>query len=217
MNIYEATHLGQAITTQAAQDSLRQENQFQGFLSRFILEDLLNQPNCVGLRFYNAGGLAAGQRQMIAVGVIADGGELNLESGKRYFISNTTIGGPELLQTKSQASIAVNTTQSSRTGAGKERFNFSSFFSKTAIAQLLVPTAAGIRFYIVDLNANFLTHLAVSSDGPNPIAGQAGALPQHILSNNPCPGPTGGCAVLESVPGGATPPVMDTTKYLVIW
>ncbi len=218
MDIYEATHTGEPITSEIFQNGLRDEDRFQGSFSREKLADLLEQPNCVGLRFYNAGGLTLGLRQLVVVGVTPDGGELRSDTGgKGYFISNTTQGGPEFQLTMTDATNAVNHTQEARAAADRQRFNFSSFFSRAAIENLLVPAAIGIHFFIVDLDATFMTHLAVSSDGLNRIGGQPGELPIHIICDNPCPNAKGGCAMLDPVPGVNTQPIMDTTKYLVIW
>ena len=224
MKIYDATRPGKPIVGQAEQNRLRQDNAFQGIFSRATLEDLLNQPTCVGLRFYNAGGLSLEQRQLIAVAVAEDGSELRRNSGKGYFISSNVDGVPAEKQTKAQATLAVRATQSSRIEADKKRFQFSSFFSKSAIGNLLSAGVTGIRFFIVPLESTtFQTHLGVSVI---PVGqGNPSEVPIHLVSDNPCPGAPNGCAVLERVaaPGAslestsAAPAQLDTTKYLVIW
>ncbi|MFN0213958.1 MAG: hypothetical protein ACKVT2_06850 [Saprospiraceae bacterium] len=226
MKIFDSNHTGKSIATRSEQNQLRKESQFQGFFTKEFLNDLLNQPGCVGLRFYNSGQLSAGERQLIVVGVTEDGSELRLRRGKGFFLSAAAAA---LRQTKAQAVISVNQALRGRTPEDINRLRFTSYFSQAMIAQLLDSQEGvkGIRFYVISLNLvgqPRQTHLAVAANGP--LETNVPDVAAHIASDQPCPGV--GCA---TVPAPATPSdrvsrlaaapesgqVLDTSKYLLIW
>ena len=147
-------------------------------------------------------------------------------------MAGSASGGVGQRQTKAQATTSVNLVLRNRSQEEMKSLRFSSFFSKAAITQLLAGRAVtGIRFFIVPLPSTaFHTHLGVAFDGTTELSQtDSQGTASHIVCNNPCPGPPGGCAIvvppqaaqLESIslstPNAATEPQIDRVKYLVIW
>ncbi len=234
MKIFDAKHLGKPIAEEAKQRSLRDETQFMGFFSKAALEEMLRPAACVGIRFYNAGGLAPEECKLIGVGVADDGSELNQTRGRGYFLSAARAArGSDKKITKAQARALMLQLVRDRTPEAKRPIRFTSYFSRTMMEQLLAPkggvSVGGIRLYSLTLEGTiFRTHVGVSSDGSTALRGSSPTdMPSHIVSDQPCPG--GVCAVVAPPPGvqpasrsadaASLDEVaeLDGNKYLLIW
>jgi hypothetical protein len=233
MKIFDADHLGKPIVGEAKQRAVRDETHFMGFWAQATLTTILQPSTCVGIRFYNAGGLQPADRQMIAVGVTEDGSELNQRKGRGYFISaaRATTDSDQKI-TKAKARAAMLQLEEDRTPDEKMPVRFTSYFSRAMLEQLLAPKGdapvLGLQLYRLPLEGSiFHSHVAISSDGNLALTEQGAAdKPSHILSDQPCPG--GVCAVVApeeaEVSKRLADPAsidevsgLDSTKYLLIW
>ncbi len=203
---------GQSLKFQEAQD-LMENNRIKSklhalrlywtFLPQDLLKDLLAEPNCVGVRLYNAFREAS---TCVVVGVLADGSEIQeTQDGQSgYVLVSFKSGfdedqGIDELQTnrvpRLDAGLAVRTSWGVLTGGGLRTpdFSFASFFSRDAIQALLKPQGCnGVNFYVVGMlkKGKFpFTHLAVSAQHESEAkrVGHLGQVAVCILCPKPCP------------------------------
>ncbi len=207
---YDGNSLGKAISDPKEQDRIREEksSSFQGFFLADDLRSFFPKPSkppkptdCVGIRFYNAGGLTEAEHRLIAIGVTQDGKEVSPGQNLKYRISATKPRLPFDTLNKREATHAVWTAKVARQEKDRDRLSFASFFSEKMINQLLEPKNGqkidGIRFHIVLGELQFpdgkkgtgFTHLGISSvlvkDHSEPLKGFAGN--SHIVSDQTCP------------------------------
>jgi hypothetical protein len=205
MRIYDANHPGKQIIDV-------QEEEFHGFLRKDDVERLLLPEDCVGIRVYNAGGLDAGEGRLIAAAVAEDGAELGGEEDLAYVLSSTD-GTPALALNRSDARSAVISLWVSLSSSpeAQKSINFSSFFSKKMLEQLLTDQNSqavdGIGFFKAPLRfkkmgqteiSDLRTHLGVAMfvhpdrNGAERFEASSepenGMSPGHIISDQPCPG-----------------------------
>ncbi len=232
MEFYDAKHPGDIIKDPKEQTLIRKDGTFQGFFPANKLKEFLKKKNpvCVGIRFYNAGGLKE-ERRLVAVGVTADGSELNPSTNLRYMASATALLPMEPMS-RDQATHAVWEAKALRKKEpDKARITFASFFSAEMIKKLLEPKGTlkieGISFYIVQRNIEGAgivnTHLGVSSildkGNSKPVENIPSDSPSYIVSDLPCPkyciAPV---RVNDTIKFAlADQPILTNPKYLVVW
>lgn len=230
MIFYEKGHKGKAIAEAEEQQLVRNAGQFQGFFRKADLFRILLQNNCTGIRFYNAGGLKEKERRLIAVGISADGSELNSRKNVGYLKSAPKHSPARKLNKKNATAAVLKTKAARTTPAEKKQFTFASYFSQLMLEQLLAPRGGrlmdGISFYILPLESSAIsdvkTHLGVAcmltEDEIMPMENAPGDLiPSHIMSDQTCPKY---CVVIEKetkVSFIAEQAGPDNIKYLVVW
>lgn len=208
---------------------------FTGFFLRTDIFDLLRQPGCVGIRFYNVPHLVPNENRMIAVGVTADGTEINQPfTSEKYILSPNAKqrGEGHKLLTRDLAKLIVMGSEQSVGFLKGSLFGFASFFSKSDLEQLLEKTNEGfpfdgIRFYVTPLKGTqkIQTHCAVSANMESNEFGSITDQSEYIVSKFPCPGycsePSAqGGEILGDItlpPGVSKFQTAFSDKYLVVW
>lgn len=218
---------------------------YWGFASKTLLESLLEEPGCVGIRFYNAFRKDI-QSKMIVVAVTEDGDEIERtrEGDSGYFVNRLKFSDEqetnltELAINHISREVAAQRVLASyrETGRADLKISFASFFSAHAILTLLQPEDCnGICFYVVGLETSGkfpFSHLAVAvkhSKDENSIT-RLGETGRCIVCPDPCPSrcakdpvpdPSAAGELTDSVEAGAArAPVIQSSlsrKYLISW
>ena len=147
-----------------------------GFFTADILNKVLAEPDCVGIRIYNAAFFF--NEFLIMVGVKSDGSEIQQRSDEEsgYAISGVKFveSDGHLVKTleikqvdRMQAAESVWNGWAKSDQTGGDDISFASYFSAQTIQKLLTtPDCNGISFYVIGLihEGEFpFTHLAIPS------------------------------------------------------
>ncbi len=179
---------------------------YWGFFPKELLEAILDEPSCVGIRLYNAFDFFMEKERLIVVGVTEDGSEIQNastgESGYSLISFKSTFNDESLVRnfdlSKIERLVAAEQVRFSwgtltQGGSIAPDLSFASFFSANAVRQLLAPEACnGIKFYVVGLKkpAKFpFSHLAVSAQHllDTSRIELLGEEAQCIICPDPCP------------------------------
>jgi len=238
MAFYTNTEPGKVVSTTEAEAMINanvfqlngQSKLYWGFLSRSLLESMLEESGCAGLRVYNAFREDI-QSKLIVVSVTEDGDEIaqgrDGESG--YFVTRLKFADEaetnleELAITHIRKDIATQRVLASyvelNTGDTSPKIAFASFFSAEAIRRILASQDCnGICFHVVGKTKALeppFSHLAVAArySEADKTVDRLGDQGRYILSENTCPD---NCAP-EVANRAATPGNLATRKYLISW
>lgn len=225
--LFRKEDLSIALSTQEDASAAHLESNLQGVMSAEDLRLLIAQPDCVGIRVYNAIESQTDLRKrVLVVGIRANGSEKDGRGSVGYLLSPPFDSTNMARATETSTRLAA-TNKVDFVGAP----GFSSFFSNDAITKLLEnknnQTVVGVGFYTstvdIDLGHLFDTHIGVSMVGTSniqPVAGNPAF--SHIKSNKPCPGVC--VSVLDpndtsisDTPTQRTEYADSSTVYLVRW
>lgn len=197
---------------------------YWGFISKDLLESLLNEPDCAGIRFYNTFRKDI-QSKMLAVGVTEDGDEISImQDGKSGYIVNRlkfTDDSETDLEEVALAHISREVAEDRAIASYTLSPNtaFASFFSAEAIRRMLsVQDCNGLCLYTVgtvdDAKPPF-SHLAVAVQhlATDTKINRLGSQGLYLLCENPCPSH---CA---QEPAATEPRAehLAARRYLISW
>lgn len=202
----------------------------QGYFEIKDINAFMDQPDCVGVRFYNVSQKGNVETQLIAVGVLSNGYEIAKIKKKNNYLLSPPLDVNLSRNLRKAKSLPENIARDTYLYKVKNRGNisnnnktfFATYFSKSALRKIdkQNPKASKIGFYTVQLFDNVdapYTHLAVAGGikkGAFKTIEGAG-----VISTMPCPpvcspeDNNAPCNALINSPNI----FISFSKYLVAW
>ena len=192
MSIYSSSHPGVILDDTTLTNLGLTETDLRGYFSRDALMNLIqNNPNCVGIRFYNINP-STEFPALLAVCVLANGADMQADGTHGMCAPIDASSNAIDAKTRGGAFQSIKDAYSFNVSESEK---FSSFFSREMLSNLFDGTTAthsGLAFYKVLWLGGRSTHLAVNSNLDTkktiPAEGLNGTGFKNCLSDQPCPG-----------------------------